>query len=42
MAEDGIRQIVVGVDGSEESITAARWAVDEARPRDRPVQLVHA
>jgi nucleotide-binding universal stress UspA family protein len=42
MAESGIRQIVVGVDGSEESITAARWAVDEARLRDRPVQLIHA
>jgi nucleotide-binding universal stress UspA family protein len=37
-----IRQIVVGVDGSEDSIAAARWAVDEAGLRDRPVHLVHA
>ncbi|MBX6357171.1 MAG: universal stress protein [Micromonosporaceae bacterium] len=42
MADNEVRPIVVGVDGSEDSIRAARWAVDEARLRDRPVELVHA
>jgi nucleotide-binding universal stress UspA family protein len=39
---DEIRSIVVGVDGSAESLEAARWAVAEARLRRRPVRLVHA
>jgi nucleotide-binding universal stress UspA family protein len=39
---DEVRPIVVGVDGSAESVTAARWAVGEARLRGRPVALVHA
>jgi nucleotide-binding universal stress UspA family protein len=34
--------IVVGVDGSEESIRALRWALAEARLRGRTVQAVHA
>lgn len=34
--------IVVGVDGSEESRGALRWAVDEARIRKAAVQAVHA
>jgi len=42
MADNEVRPIVVGVDGSEDSIRAARWAVDEARLRGRPVELVHA
>jgi nucleotide-binding universal stress UspA family protein len=42
MTDNEVRPIVVGVDGSEDSIRAARWAVDEARLRGRPVELVHA
>ena len=39
----GIRQqIVVGVDGSPESLTAARWAAREAGLRDLSLLLVHA
>jgi nucleotide-binding universal stress UspA family protein len=34
--------IVVGVDGSEPSVAAARWAAAEARLRHRPLRLVHA
>lgn len=33
--------IVVGVDGSDESAAALRWAVDEARLRGVGVQAVH-
>ncbi|MCJ7436607.1 MAG: universal stress protein [Acidimicrobiia bacterium] len=36
-------RIVVGVDGSEESQHALRWAIDEARTRDGVVvEVVHA
>lgn len=39
----GIRQqIVVGLDGSPESLTAARWAAREAELRDLSLKLVHA
>ncbi len=39
----GIRQqIVVGLDGSPESVTATRWAADEAELRDQSLLLVHA
>jgi nucleotide-binding universal stress UspA family protein len=34
-------RIVVGVDGSEESMTALRWAVEEARLRGASVEAVH-
>jgi nucleotide-binding universal stress UspA family protein len=34
--------IVVGIDGSEASKAALRWAVDEARARDARVTVVHA
>ncbi len=34
--------IVVGIDGSEAAINAARWAVPEATARDVPVRLVYA
>jgi nucleotide-binding universal stress UspA family protein len=34
--------IVVGVDGSEESLRALRWALDEARLRGAPLECVHA
>ncbi|SCK36485.1 universal stress protein [Streptomyces sp. WMMB 322] len=36
------RAIVVGVDGSEESMAAAAWAAEEAVRRELPVHLVHA
>jgi nucleotide-binding universal stress UspA family protein len=36
------REIVVGVDGSEESNAALRWAVEEARLRGRGLAAVHA
>ncbi|PRH80774.1 universal stress protein [Streptomyces solincola] len=34
--------LVVGVDGSPSSYTAADWAVDEALRRDVPLRIVHA
>jgi nucleotide-binding universal stress UspA family protein len=34
--------IVVGIDGSEESKAALRWAVDEARLRGTRLRVVHA
>lgn len=37
-----VRQIVVGVDGSASSVTAVRWAVQEARLRQAAVRLVCA
>jgi nucleotide-binding universal stress UspA family protein len=36
------RSIVVGVDGSEGSIAALRWALDEARLRGARLRVVHA
>jgi len=35
------RPIVVGVDGSQTAIEAARWAIDEAVNREVPLRLVH-
>jgi len=35
-------RIVVGVDGSDESVASLRWAVDEARLRNATVEVVHA
>ncbi|WP_416981347.1 universal stress protein [Streptomyces sp. T028] len=37
-----VSPVVVGVDGSAESLAAAAWAAREAARRDRPLQLVHA
>ncbi|MFE1293980.1 universal stress protein [Streptomyces sp. NPDC058731] len=34
--------VIVGVDGSAESLAAAEWAAREAVRRDRPLRLVHA
>ncbi|MFM9609246.1 universal stress protein [Streptomyces niveiscabiei] len=36
------QSVVVGVDGSDESMAAALWAVREAVRRGRPLRLVHA
>ena len=36
------KRIVVGIDGSDAAINAAKWAVDEASGRDVPVRLIHA
>lgn len=36
------QRIVVGVDGSESSKRALRWAIDEAQRRDAVVDAVHA
>jgi nucleotide-binding universal stress UspA family protein len=38
----GTRPIVVGVDGSQGSHTAARWAAQEAGRRHLPLRVVHA
>lgn len=35
-------RIVVGVDGSHESVLALQWAADEARLRDAELLVVHA
>ena len=37
-----VRRIVVGVDGSETSRQALRWAADEALTRQAELQVVHA
>lgn len=36
------RPVVVGVDGSEDSLRALMWAAGEARARRTPVRIVHA
>jgi nucleotide-binding universal stress UspA family protein len=36
-----MERIVVGIDGSESSRRALRWAVDEARVRDAALEVVH-
>ncbi|WP_296374256.1 universal stress protein [Pseudonocardia sp.] len=36
------RTVVVGVDGSEDSLRAVRWGADEAARRSVPLRLVHA
>jgi nucleotide-binding universal stress UspA family protein len=37
-----LETIVVGVDGSEGSVRALRWAVEEARLRDAQLRVIHA
>lgn len=39
---NGQQKILVGIDGSENSLRALRWALDEARTRGDVVELVHA
>ena len=41
-AQPGAARIVVAVDGSATSQRALRWAVDEARLRSEPLDIVHA
>ncbi len=36
------KRIVVGIDGSDAAINAAKWAVAEATCRDIPLRLIHA
>lgn len=36
------KRIVVGVDGSEASVAALRWAADEARAHASTLEVVHA
>jgi nucleotide-binding universal stress UspA family protein len=42
MAVNEYGKIVVGVDGSEGSRRALRWAVDEARLRSASVEVIHS
>jgi nucleotide-binding universal stress UspA family protein len=38
----GARRIVVGTDGSENSLSAVRWALREAAIRKVPVDVIHS
>ncbi len=40
--DTGLARVVVGVDGSETSRHALRWAADEARSRGAELHVVHA
>ena len=42
MTVDSADHIVVGVDGSEQSTAAVRWAAREAHRRQVPLRVVHA
>ena len=37
-----VRKIIVGVDGSESSLTALLWALGEARLRKTEVEVIHS
>ncbi|MEV5752678.1 universal stress protein [Actinoallomurus sp. NPDC052308] len=39
--QPGTGPVTVGVDGSDESLTAVEWAADEARLRHAPLRIVH-
>jgi nucleotide-binding universal stress UspA family protein len=41
MSVPAARRIVVGVDGSEDSVVALRWACREAGIRDAEVHAIH-
>jgi nucleotide-binding universal stress UspA family protein len=36
------KSVVVGIDGSQAAVNAAKWAIDEAISRQVPLRLVHA
>jgi nucleotide-binding universal stress UspA family protein len=40
--EPAVREVVVGVDGSEPALGAVRWAAHEAALRGAPLRIVHA
>ena len=40
--EQSPQRVVVGIDGSDAAINAAKWAVAEAISRDVPLRLIHA
>lgn len=42
MITQGARRIVVGTDGSENSLSAVRWALREAAIRKVPVDVIHS
>lgn len=42
MITQGAHRIVVGTDGSENSLSAIRWALREAALRNVPVDVIHA
>ena len=42
MITQGARRIVVGTDGSENSLSAVRWALREATLREVPVDVIHS
>ena len=35
------KSVVVGIDGSQAAVNAAKWAIDEAKSRQLPLRLVH-
>ena len=35
------KSVVVGIDGSQAAVNAAKWAIDEAINRQIPLRLVH-
>src|SRR5215217_8591768 len=37
-----VREVVVGVDGTECGLGAVRWAAQEAARRDAPLRILHA
>ncbi|NBX12529.1 MAG: universal stress protein [Acidimicrobiia bacterium] len=42
MTTQAARRIVVGTDGSEHSLSAIRWALQEASLRNVPVDVIHS
>ena len=42
MITQGARRIVVGTDGSENSLSAVRWALREGALREVPVDIIHS
>lgn len=40
--DDRVREVVVGVDGTESALGAVRWAAQEAARRNAPLRILHA